>query len=268
MKKVAINTSQILSLCVAVGFCFVSCEYREFADAEFPNQIIYMPAANYNNYMIDAVPEARGSSPTPGYIERFHVDAQNGKFNVLLGVYRAGMYPVGSFSVNIRVNNEITHLLPGGIMFLPADKYSLVPSVVMKDGERLAKFDLEVDLDFLLENYPDNKYAIGIEISSADREVNPKLAMTVVVIDTKIMKPTAGFTSSVSVADSKTINFTNTSKHGMSYLWEFGDGSAKSGSKSTSHTYSTAGIYTVTLTTAGITGQEHKSIFSTQVVVE
>jgi hypothetical protein len=268
MKKVAIKTSIILSISLAVVFCFVSCEYREFAEAEFPNQVIYMPAANYNNFMIDAVPEARGSSPTPGFIERFKVDSQKRKFNVLLGVYRAGMYPVGSFSVDIRVNNEITHLLPAGIMFLPADKYSLVPSVVMKDGERLAKFDLEVDLDFLLENYPGNKYAIGIEISSADREVNPKLAMTVVVIDTKIMKPTARFNFAVSGTNSKTINFSNTSLHGMGFSWDFGDGSAKSENKSTSHTYSTAGTYTVTLTILGITGQEHQSIFSAQVVVE
>ncbi|MCE3260783.1 MAG: hypothetical protein K0S12_2424, partial [Bacteroidetes bacterium] len=42
-------------------------------------------------------------------------------------------------------------------------------------------------------------------------------------------------------------NFANASVNAISYLWDFGDGSANSGSFSPNHTYSSAGVYTVSL---------------------
>lgn len=272
MKKLIFNISGIVAALTTAVFMLTSCEQREFADAAYPEQVIYMPAANYNNFMIDVVPEKRGSSPTPGYPERFKVDNQNGKFNVLLGVYRAGIYPDGSLNVDIMVNTDtiskllaVTGALPAGTTLLPPDKYSLVSSVEIKDGERLAKFDLEVDLNFLMSNYPDVKYALGVGISTTERKINPDLALAIIVIDTKIMKPDAGFTFLASGGDPKTINFTNTSVNGVNYIWDFGDGSASSDTKSPAHTYSAAGNYNVTLTTIGITGQPEQAAFSTLV---
>jgi len=274
MKLIKSRTSLFVALGLII-LSFWSCEYREFADAEYPDQKIYMPAALYNNFMINAVPEARGSSPTPGFPERFKVDAQAGKFNVLLGVYRAGIDNKGSFTVNIAVDTDtisklltISDALPAETILLPTEKYSLVSTVEMKDGEELAKFDLVVDLNFLKSNSPDKKYALGVGISSTEREVNKALATTIIVIDTKIMKPTANFTSAVSGYGSKQIKFTNTSVYGVDYSWNFGDNSPASTEKSPSHTYTTAGTYNVTLTTIGITGETDKSVFSASVVVQ
>lgn len=274
MKKYKNSGKLIVSLIMIMSMFILSCEYQEFADADYPDQLIYMPAANYNNYMIDVVPEARGSSPTPGYPERFAVDMQTRKFKVLLAAYRSGLFPEGSFNINISVNTDtITALLnlpgklPAQTSLLASDKFSIVSSVMMEDGERLAKFDLEVDLDFLLNNYPNNKYAIAIAVSSPDREVNPVLATTIIVIDTKIMKPTASFDASPSAADSKTINFVNKSVNGVNYLWDFGDGSTGNGKK-ISHKYSDAGTYTVKLTTQGITGEENQAEYTAQIIVQ
>ncbi|MCF6333115.1 MAG: DUF1735 domain-containing protein [Draconibacterium sp.] len=194
MKRLINITYRVLIVITAVGLLFTSCEYQEFADAEYPEQLIYMPAAFYNNYMIDKVSGTKGESPTPGYTERYKVYPESNKFSVLLGVYRSGINTNGSFIVNIEANTDtISQMLavgalPDGTLLLPSENYSLVPSIEMKDGERLGKFDLEVDLDFLQNNSPDNKFAIGVSISSPGREVNQKLATTIIVIDTKILE--------------------------------------------------------------------------------
>jgi len=67
-------------------------------------------------------------------------------------------------------------------------------------------------------------------------------------------KPAVGFSASSQVCPSNAITFTNNSTTGSSngsaissYLWDFGDGTTST-STSPSHTYSTTGNYTVTLT--------------------
>ena len=60
--------------------------------------------------------------------------------------------------------------------------------------------------------------------------------------------PVVSFSSSItSGCNPLTVNFTNTTTGSPVYNWSFGDGSASSALSAPSHTYSTAGIYTVTL---------------------
>lgn len=66
---------------------------------------------------------------------------------------------------------------------------------------------------------------------------------TVVVNDV----PTADFTTSNSCLGTAT-NFSNVSGGATKYTWNFGDGSKTSTAKNASHTYTSAGNYTVTLT--------------------
>jgi hypothetical protein len=267
------NRLKFLIAILGVSLMMVSCEHQEIADANYPDQLIYMPAANYNPYKIDAVPETRGSSPTPGYPVRFLTDNVMRKFNVLLGVYRSGIDNKGSFKINISANTDtVTNLiasggLPAGTQLLPNKEYTMVSSVMMNNGEELAKFELSINLDFLLTNYPGGKFALGIGISSTDRETNPNLETTIVLVDTKIMKPTAVFNSSADASNSKKINFANTSVNGVSYLWNFGDGSATSSEKNPSHIYSSSGNYTVTLDAIGVTDTPDKSVFTKVVTV-
>jgi hypothetical protein len=280
MKNKIKNSIKFLIASFGTVLLMNSCnKYQEIGDTAWPDQLIYMPAAIYNNFTIDVVPKAVGADPTPGYPTRFLVDTTSRKFNILLGAYRSGVTNDGSFVVDIAVNTDtITKLLPivgklpVGTILLPSANYSILSTVKMNDGSDIAKFDLSVDLDYLLTNSPTGKYAIAVGISSTARKTNRKYATTIIVIDTKIMKPSAAFTSTVSGTNSKILNFTNTSLYGKKYTWNFGDGSEKlvttnDANVAVSHTYAAAGSYTVTLTVVGVADYAQKSVFSAVKVV-
>jgi hypothetical protein len=272
MKNI-FNCFRVLMIVVSITVPLASCEYyTDIRDAEYPDQKIYMPAAYGGNFVINDIPKRIGDPVTPGQPFRFVVDMTGRVFNVPLSVYRSGINNNGSFTVDIASNPDtISSLITAGklvnTLVLPAESYSVVSSVEMLDGEEISSFNLEVDLDFLLSGYPTGIYAIGVGISSSEREVNPKLATTIVVIDTKIMKPTAGFSFTADAGDPKMIKFTNTSLFAPDYSWDFGDGSALSAETSPTHVFSTAGTYTVTLTASGITGSENASILSIIITV-
>lgn len=60
--------------------------------------------------------------------------------------------------------------------------------------------------------------------------------------------PVANFTFSSPTCPTGAVTFTNSSSNATAYLWDFGDGSATSIVTSPTHSYTTAGTYTVTLT--------------------
>lgn len=260
---------------LSLSSCKESSEWDDvtYRDAEYPEQLIYMPVAYYNNgqYVIDDINRIRGELPIEGNPYKYVIDLEKRQLRVPLAVYRAGINNKGDFTVNISVNRDTIAIINENrvdkYLLIPPDKYSLVNSVEMEDGEEIAKFDLVVDLDFLRNNYPDI-YAIGIEISSTQRERNPKLSTTIVVIHTKIMKPTADFTFSFDSADNKKVFFNNTSLMSEKYQWDFGDGSPTSVDFSPSHVYPMKGIYTVSLTAVGITGDEDKSVKTKVITIE
>lgn len=78
-------------------------------------------------------------------------------------------------------------------------------------------------------------------------------------------QPTAGFTMNVNDRTAPlTIQFTNTSTFGATYLWEFGDGNTSTSAAPT-HTYATGGRYSIRLTATGTDGikkdSERREIF-------
>ena len=252
--------------------CWDATTYRD--SDKYPDQTIYMPTAFPNNgqYIIDDISRIRGTLPIEGNPYKYVIDLAKREFRVPLAAYRAGINNKGTFTVDVKVNTEIIETVNANrevkYQLIPSDKYSLVNSVVMQDGEEIAKFDLIVNLDFLRENFPNAIFALGIEISSAQREKNPSLSTTAVIIYTKIVKPTASFTNSIDAADKRKVNFVNTSLMSSDYQWNFGDGSEVSNAASPSHVYSAAGTYTVTLTAIGITGNEDKSVLSKIITIE
>ena len=275
MENILRNSAKFLIALLGLSITLVSCENStDIRPATYPEQLIYMPAAYGGNFVIDDISRKRGDLPFEGNPYRYVVDTTGRKFNVPLGVYRSGMNNEGEFKIDIAVNSDtinklliISGELPVGTVLLGANKYSIVNSVVMEDGEELAPFDLVINLDSLLNNYPNKIYALGVGISSTQRKTNPNLSTTIVVIDTKIMKPTANFTYSVDGTNSKQITFTNSSLMAVSYSWNFGDGSAASIVANPSYTYTAAGTYTVTLTAIGITGNRDKNIRTTVITV-
>jgi hypothetical protein len=279
MKRYIKVSSKLIIAFIAGIMLISSCQDRKYADTDWPDQKIYMPAALYNPFAIDAVPKAIGSTPTVGFPTRFLVDTVARKFNVLLAAYRSGVNNEGAFTVDIKVNTDtITKILlipgrlPAGTVLLPADKYTIPTTAEMKDGKDLATFELSVDLDFLLANNPAGKYAIAVGISSTARVSNPKYATTIILIDTKIMKPTAAFTSAAAAAPPLTRNFTNTALYGTKFIWYFGDGTERkittnAKNEAVAHTYAVAGTYTVTLVVQGVADWAQKATFSTSVII-
>ena len=261
-----------LLLLFAMVLTFSACEQgTPIRDADYPDQVIYLPASVPGWFVLNSVAKRIGDTPVPGSTYRYKVDLENRKFIVPLGVYRAGVDNIGAFSVFIEVNNDtINDIIAAGdtvITLLPSSQYTMVNSVDMPDGEELAKFDLLIDLDFLRDNYPTGVYALGVSISSPDRETNPDLSTAIVVIHTKIVKPTADFSFSPDGTDPNTIDFLNHSAKATSYSWDFGDGSETSDDENPTYTYASSGTYTVILTAIGITGDEDKSVFTADVTI-
>jgi hypothetical protein len=266
MKNIIKGSFKLFLILIGTAIMIVSCEYEtNVRPATYPDQIIYMPAAYGGNFVINDIARRIGDPPVPGQPFRYVVDTAARKFSVPLSVYRAGINNDGAFKVDIAAKSDtITKLILAGkllnTVLLDQTKYSIITSVDMPDGKELATFSLIIDLDFLRQSYPASIFALGVGVSSTQRASNPLLATTIVVIDSKIMKPTPNFTQAADASDPKKINFTNSSLMSVRYLWNFGDGSAISSVVSPSHNYVNAGTYTITLTAIGITGMEDKSI--------
>lgn len=277
MKSLIIRSIKSLVVFCGVLVALSSCEYQQIADAEYPEQLIYMPAAYRGIFTIDDVTKPTLAVPTPGEPYKYVVDLPGGRFNVPLSVYRSGIDNTGAVNVTIAVNTDtITSLvaaarLPANTTVLTPSQYTLTNSVVVEDGKEIAMFTLSVDLELLRTNYPVEVYAIGVGVSSTDRAVNPKLATTIVVLHSKMIKPTANFTSSADANNIKIINFNSaTTLYGVTFTWNFGDGTeAVTGNANfrPAHTYAAAGTYDVTLAVLGATGDVDKSIITKQVVV-
>ena len=73
---------------------------------------------------------------------------------------------------------------------------------------------------------------------------------------------TANFTADYPTGCSipHTVNFTNTSTNATSFIWDFGDGSPTDLSTSPSHTYTTAGLYSVSLIASSTCGSDTLTI--------
>lgn len=258
---------------IAANITVSSCEFglTPIRDAEYPEQVIYMPASVFGRYKIDIVARSIGETPIPGNPYRYQVDLNSGEFIVPLAAYRAGIDNEGGFTINIESNSDtINDLISEGdtsIALLPSTEYTLSNEVKMEDGEELAKFDLVIDLEFLKDHYPDSVYAIGVSISSADRETNPELSTAIIEVHTKIILPTANFSFTPDGSDPSIIGFLNASAMALSYEWDFGDGTEISEEEDPTHTYASPGIYSVTLVATGITGEADVSTFSVDVTI-
>jgi hypothetical protein len=257
----------IAFLLFSIGF--ISCKkYVDVREANYPIQLIYMPAAVEGNsvngiYRINTV-------ATLGQTYRYMADVPGLKLNIPLAVYKSGVDTKGNIDVIISPNADTVNKLiiankyPAVTELLPADKYKLESAVNIADGEGYKEFTLSVDLNFLLANVS-KKYSIGVDVSS-QQKLKGQFSTTVVYIDPAFLIPVANFTSTVN-ATTKTVSFSNTSLNSNAWLWEYGDGTANSTEKALPHTYASSGTYIVKLTAIGALGDFNKATFSSTVIV-
>ncbi len=164
-----------------------SCKYNDYADVVYPEQTVYMPAAYYDIYDISEVYETY-HVPTEGESFRYYIDNKENKLKIPLSVYRSGITNDGKLSVNISLNTDIIiQLINAGSLssteVLPSANMQIPSSVDIADGSDISIFELSIDLDFV-KNNTEKQYAIGVEITSQESEVNPDLKTTVILIKT------------------------------------------------------------------------------------
>lgn len=266
------KTLRLYLLSLFMITALASCDYETgIRDADYPEQVLYMPAAySSGRFVIDDITKVIGELPFEGSIYRYKIDIENRQFIVPLSVYRAGIDNKGEVSVDISIDTDTVADLDNNsslgysLLLIPEDKVTIPDKAVIKDKEEIVIFDLKIDLDFLLGKFDDQNYGIGINISSKDREVNPKLATTIVIINARIMKPTSSFNYTVS---DRNVKFNNTTTYAEEYIWDFGD-SSSSTEKSPTHTYTSPGTYKVTLTSTGITGKAENSVYTEDIIIE
>jgi PKD repeat protein len=264
MKSIINRSLKILFVLCGVVGTLPSCTYKKIMDANYPAQMVYMPAA-VSQLVIDNTPKPTLADPTPGNPYNFIADLTFKEIRIPLGVYRSGIDNKGVVSVNIAANNDtITKLLaipgklPVGTVLLNSDKYTLPTSISLEDGQEVGTFNLNVNMDSLTKVAPNRIYAVAVGISG--ETVNPKLNTTIIVINTKMMIPAAAFSYTVDANNAKSFKFNNTSAYATSYIWDYGDGSPVSNDVSPTHIYSNTAQYTVTLTAIGVNGNKSQSI--------
>lgn len=271
MKNIIANRIILLIITLASAVFVVSCEYKEVADADYPIQSIYMPAATNGIFTIDNVPQRVEFLPTPGQAYRFTIDLAKNKLIVPLGVYRGGLDRSGSVATDIIVNTDtITKLIANGKIpvtttLLPALNFSIPGSVVVSDGSELGAFNLEIDLTYL-KSFPNAIFGIGVGISSTGATVSKLYNTTIIIIYTKILFPTANFSATIDGTDKSKVTFSNTSAFQMKNDWNFGDGTIDT-VKSPVHFFTASNTYTVTLVATGVLGSSNQVTKTTSVVI-
>lgn len=256
----------LFAVLIAAPVLFSCTKYKEINDEAYPDQTVYLPVAVEGNstsgvYFINKV-------AVPGQVYRYQVDAAAKRLRIPMAAYRSGVDKKGAIEVSVSANADTANRmllagkLPAGTELLPAGKYELPSSVTIADGAGDAPFNFNVDLDYLVAN-PTKKFALGVGISS-NSKVPGANRLAVVLIDASFLVPVANFTTSVS---GRTVSFSNTSVNGISYTWNYGDGSAPSTATAAPYTYTAAGTYTVTLTATGALGTANPSVKTATVTV-
>lgn len=182
----------IISLLFVV--LFFSCEYKEYADAEYPATKVYQPMALETVWAINEEAVEDASMVTPGGPKQYILDKANNKFIVPMGVVQAGI-TLQSFSVNIYVDHSHINtlisqgeLLPVGTIPLPETAYTLPARINLESNSSYASFNLEIALDALTGANVGRKFAIAVRIDCVAAEVSEGLETAVIIIDTAFLK--------------------------------------------------------------------------------
>lgn len=180
-----------LSLLIGT-FLFSSCEYRDYADADYPDNKIYFPTAANGVWTINKKTNENPSIITPGYTALYEIN--NNNFSVVLGVVQAGIYKSGSFDVSLALKTDTIYkmiqmgALPEGTVALQDNKLTFPSSVTFPKNSESVGFTVDFPLSEITGANAGKKVAFALTITDSGVEPNPDLQTTVVLVDSSFLK--------------------------------------------------------------------------------
>lgn len=159
-----------------------SCTYREYAPAEYPEPLLYIPAALDGVVTVDAE-------------STFCSMSEDGrKILIHLGVSVSGLerkeFPVSLSYAKSKVNMMIEDgTFKTGTLPLPESVCNMPEDVTIAADATSAVFDLAVQVNYLKDpEYLGRQFAVGVKIDSEAAEVNPDLGTVIILIDPSFIK--------------------------------------------------------------------------------
>ena len=172
----------------------VSCSYREYAPADYPETTIYQPLAVDGVLYINTPTPDGTLSPTPGQPEQYSIDETAGELVVNMGVVQSGVERK-TFAVDIELDNSAVNslILDGSLgpstLPLPTSAFTFPSQIMMHEDATYTSFQLRIRLDTLLDpGYEGKMLATAVTVRSSAVEVNRELATVVICIDPEFLK--------------------------------------------------------------------------------
>lgn len=167
----------VISLVAALSLGISSCTYREYAPAEYPAPLLYIPAA------LDGVWSIDQEGPRCSYSE------DGRKLLIHLGVAVSGLerkeFPVTLAYAKSKVNMLIENgTFAVGTLPLPESVCNMPEELTIAADATAATFDLAVQLNYLKDpEFLGRKFAVGVKIDSEAAETNPDFSTVLILID-------------------------------------------------------------------------------------
>ena len=172
----------IFAILVAAALSFSSCTYREYAPAEYPAPVFYIPAA-VEGLSVNGIYEISEDS------DRCDLDTDGRKLLIHLAVAVSGIERK-EFTANLDYSRSTVNRLiddgtfPVGVLPLPDAVCNIPETVTIAADATSAPFDLAIQVNYLKDpEFLGRKFAVALKVSSDVMETNPELETVVILLD-------------------------------------------------------------------------------------
>lgn len=175
---------------------------------------------------------------------------------------------LGSYELSAQSSGEEINLTPGQLSRavtievepLEADFSSSSPDTVgqptqftnLSTGALSYEWDFGDGVGISTAVHPTYTYNLtgtyDVTLIASDGVITASVTYSVEIVPIGVLTPSAAFTHTAPNTIGEVTTFTNLTEDGVSYEWDFGDGSALNTAVNPTHIYTNPGLYTVTLT--------------------